>query len=202
MTKDSTDFVRQGALIASGMILVQFNESANPKVAQIRKLYESVIKDKHEDVMARFGAVLGQGIIDAGGRNVSISLSSFSGHSNMPAIIGMLLFTQFWYWYPLTHLLSLAFSPTALIGLDSHLEAPKFTFLSNARPSHFAYPDPLKPPSTEVVEKVATAVLSTTNKAKLRAKKIEKDKGDAMETDEKKEEEAPLVIPEDETEKV
>ena len=147
-----------------------------------KKLYESVIKDKHEDVMARLGAVLGQGIIDAGGRNVTISLQSASGHSNMSAIVGMAVFTQFWYWYPLAHFLSLSLTPTAFIGLDSHLEIPKFNFISNARPSLFAYPPPTQPPTSEVIEKVATAVLSTTNKAKARAKKAEKEKHDAMET--------------------
>jgi 26S proteasome regulatory subunit N2 len=150
-------------------------------------LYETIIKDKHEDVMARFGAVLGQGIIDAGGRNVSISLKSASGQSNMPAIVGMMLFTQFWYWYPLAHCLSLSFTPTAFIGLDALLEVPKLSFVSNAKPSLFAYPPPTKPPTSEVIEKVATAVLSTTNKAKARAKKSEKKEADLMETDEKKE---------------
>ncbi len=184
MTKDTTDYVRQGALIALGMILIQTNEAANPKVGPTRALYETIIKDKHEDVMARFGSVLAQGIIDAGGRNVTISLASASGHSNMSAIVGMALFTQFWYWYPCAHFLSLSLTPTAFIGLDIHLDAPKFTLLSNARPSLFAYPPPTKPPTSEVIEKVATAVLSTTNKAKARAKKTEKDKlgADAMDT--------------------
>ena len=36
------------------------------KVSPTRKLYEKIINDKHEDAMAKFGAVLGQGIIDAG----------------------------------------------------------------------------------------------------------------------------------------
>lgn len=31
-----------------------------------RALYAKVIVDKHEDVMAKFGAILAQGIIDAG----------------------------------------------------------------------------------------------------------------------------------------
>ena len=31
-----------------------------------RDLYAKVIGDKHEDVMAKFGAILAQGIIDAG----------------------------------------------------------------------------------------------------------------------------------------
>ncbi|EIE78825.1 hypothetical protein G6F46_002133 [Rhizopus delemar] len=183
MTKDPVDFVRQGALISQAMILIQQTENTNPKVASVRKLYEKIISDKHEDPMAKFGAVLAQGIIDAGGRNVTISLLSRTGHSNMPAIIGMAVFTQFWYWYPLTHMLSLSFTPTAIIGLNKNLETPRFEFMSNVKPSLFAYPPALKPPSATVVEKVATAVLSTTAKAKARAKKIEKEKGESMEID-------------------
>ncbi|KAG1226603.1 hypothetical protein G6F68_019713 [Rhizopus microsporus] len=128
--------------------------------------------------MAKFGAGLAQGSIDAGGRNVTISLLSRTGHSNMSAIVGMAVFTQFWYWYPLTHMLSLSFTPTAIIGLNKNLETPRFEFMSNVKPSLFAYPPALTPPSATGVEKVATAVLSTTAKAKARAKKIEKEKGD------------------------
>ncbi|KAJ3148007.1 proteasome regulatory particle base subunit [Geranomyces variabilis] len=191
MTKDTVDYVRQGALIASAMILVQHNEQLSPKVASTRKLFETIIGDRHEEVMAKFGAVLGQGIIDAGGRNVTISLQSTSGHANMSAIVGMAVFTQFWYWYPLTHFLSLAFTPTAVIGLNKDLQIPKFDLISNAKPSLFAYPPPTKPPTEEKVEKVATAVLSTTAKAMARAKKVdqlrrESSKGpDAMDTDDK-----------------
>ncbi|KAG1285273.1 hypothetical protein G6F66_010466 [Rhizopus arrhizus] len=183
MTKDPVDFVRQGAFISQAMILIQQTENTNPKVANIRKLYEKIISDKHEDPMAKFGAVLAQGIIDAGGRNVTISLLSRTGHSNMSAIVGMAVFTQFWYWYPLTHMLSLSFTPTAIIGLNKNLETPRFEFMSNVKPSLFAYPPALKPPSATVIEKVATAVLSTTAKAKARAKKVEKEKGESMDID-------------------
>ncbi|KAG1473109.1 hypothetical protein G6F56_001140 [Rhizopus delemar] len=188
MTRDPVDFVRQGAFISQAMILIQQTENTNPKVAGVRKSYEKIISDKHEDPMAKFGAVLAQGILDAGGRNVTISLLSKTGHSNMPAIIGMTVFTQFWYWYPLTHMLSLAFTPTAIIGLNKNLETPRFEFMSNVKPSLFAYPPSLKPPSVTVVEKVATAVLSTTAKAKARAKKIEKEKGESMDIDREDEE--------------
>jgi len=192
LTKDQVDFVKQGALIASAMVLIQSNEAMSPKVASIRKLYETIIKDKHEEAMAKFGAVLSQGILDAGGRNVTISLQSRSGYNNMASIVGMTIFTQFWYWYPLTHFLSLAFTPTAFIGLNSKLEMPKLEFISNAKPSLFAYPSPMKKQEKAVVEKVATAVLSTTAKTKARAKKNEKEKGgnepESMDTDEKKEE--------------
>jgi len=132
--------------------------------------------------MARFGAALGQGLIDAGGRNVTISLQSCAGSRNMNAIVGMALFCQFWYWYPLAHCVALAFEPTAIIGLTEYLKAPTFDFTSNAKPSLFAYPQPTKPPTKEAVEKVATAVLSTTAKAKARAKE-KKEKGETTETD-------------------
>ncbi|KAK7582117.1 hypothetical protein V9T40_013562 [Parthenolecanium corni] len=66
LTNDSVNFVRQGALIASAMILIQQTEGLCPKVKDFRTLYSKVITDKHEDVMSKFGAILAQGIIDAG----------------------------------------------------------------------------------------------------------------------------------------
>ena len=122
MAKDPVDFVRQGALIALGMILVQQSEAASPASVSTRAMYNKIIGDKHEDPMARFGAALGQGLIDAGGRNVTISLQSCAGSRNMNAIIGMALFCQFWYWYPLAHCVALAFEPTAIIGLTENLK--------------------------------------------------------------------------------
>lgn len=122
MAKDPVDFVRQGALIALGMILVQQSEAASPASVSTRAMYNKIIGDKHEDPMARFGAALGQGLIDAGGRNVTINLQSCAGSRNMNAIIGMALFCQFWYWYPLAHCVALAFEPTAIIGLTEDLK--------------------------------------------------------------------------------
>ena len=75
--------------------------------------------------MAKFGAILAQGIIDAGGRNATISLQSRTGHTNMVAVVGFLVFLQFWFWYPLAHFISLALTPTAVIGLNVDLNMPK-----------------------------------------------------------------------------
>jgi 26S proteasome regulatory subunit N2 len=126
MTKDSIDFVRQGAYIALGMILVEQSEAASPAIVSVRSAYNKVIGNKHEDPMARFGAVIGQGLIDAGGRNVTITLQSRAGSRNTSAIVGMVLFCQFWYWYPLAHCASLAFAPTGVIGLDATLRVSSF----------------------------------------------------------------------------
>merc|ERR1712071_257296 len=135
MMNDPVNYVRQGALLASALVLVQHTEFTSSKVKDIRQLYAKVIADKHEDVMAKFGAILAQGIIDAGGRNVTISLQSRTGHTNMAGIVGCLVFCQFWYWFPLTHFLSLAFTPTCLVGLNAELKMPKVEFRSNAKPS-------------------------------------------------------------------
>ena len=53
-----------------------------------------------------------------GGRNVTIALQTRTGHTRMAPIVGLLLATQFWYWYPLINMLSLSFTPTAVIGLN------------------------------------------------------------------------------------
>ena len=36
------------------------------QVAHFRQLYSKIISDKHDDIMAKFGAILAQGILDAG----------------------------------------------------------------------------------------------------------------------------------------
>ncbi|KAL8697265.1 MAG: hypothetical protein Q9224_002404 [Gallowayella concinna] len=174
MIKDPTDFVRQGALIALSMIMVQQNEAMNPKVGTIRKTLMKAITDRHEDAMTKFGSAISLGIIDAGGRNCTISLQTQTGNLNMAGIVGMAVFTQYWYWFPLTHFLSLSFAPTAVVGLDQDLEIPSFKFHSATRPSLFDYPPEQEAKQEDTPEKVKTAVLSTTAQAKRRAQKKEK----------------------------
>merc|ERR1719507_2236885 len=188
MKNDPVNYVRQGALIASAMILVQQTEQTCPKVKDFRALYAKVISDKHEDVMAKFGAILAQGIIDAGGRNVTVSLQSRTGHTSMLGVVGMLIFTQYWYWFPLTHFLCLAFQPTAVIGLNSNLDMPVVKIKSAAKPSTYGYPPNLEEKKKEDKEKVSTAVLSITNKQKKKdaEKKKGKEGDEKMDVDEKK----------------
>jgi len=174
MIKDPTDFVRQGALISLAMIMVQQNEVMNPKVAAIRKTLKKIVGDRHEDAMAKFGCALALGIIDAGGRNCTIGLQTQSGNLNMAGIVGMAVFTQYWYWFPFTHFLSLSFTPTSMIGLDHDLQIPSFKFHSATRPSLFDYPPEQEVKTDEAPTLIATAVLSTTAQAKRRAQKKER----------------------------
>jgi 26S proteasome regulatory subunit N2 len=170
MSKDPVDFVRQGAMIALSMIVIQTSQGENPKVEKIRQLFENCVSDKHDDIMAKFGAIIAAAIVNGGGRNVTISPFTSSGyHKNMCAIVGLAVFCQYWYWYPMMHFISLALSPIAVIGLTKDLEMPVWSFKSNAPPSRFAYPPEFKPPQKEAPKKVTTAVLSTSKKAKARA---------------------------------
>lgn len=182
---DPVNFVRQGALIASAMILIQHTDQTCAKNSFFRQLYAEVITNKHEDVMAKYGAILAQGIIDAGGRNCTLSLQSRTGHTNLQAVVGMLVFTQYWYWFPLAHALSLAFIPTCVIALNSDLKMPKMEFKSAAKPSLYAYPAPLEEKKSEEREKVATAVLSIAARQKRR-ENVEKKEEEKMDIDEDK----------------
>lgn len=165
------------------MILIQHTDQTSPKSTFFRSLYHEVITNKHEDVMAKFGAILAQGIIDAGGRNVTVSLQSRTGHTNLQAVVGMLIFTQYWYWFPLAHCLSLAFTPTCVIALNSDLKMPKVEFKSAAKPSLYAYPAPMEEKKAEEREKVATAVLSIAARQKRR-ETIDKRDEEKMDIDE------------------
>jgi 26S proteasome regulatory subunit N2 len=166
------------------MVMIQTNESFDSRVGTFRRQLEKIILDKHEDTMSKMGAILASGILDAGGRNVTIKLLSRNKHDKLTAVIGLAVFSQFWYWYPLLYFISLAFSPTAIIGLNSDLELPKFEFVSHAKPSLFEYPKPTTTQTTTSAVKLPTAILSTYAKAKSRAKKDAESKANLEKTTE------------------
>ena len=82
MSKDSKkrsisrrDFVRQGAYIAGAMVLQQESEARTPQVKAFRAKIAKVSADaRMHPTMARVGAILASGIIDAGGRNACVAL--------------------------------------------------------------------------------------------------------------------------------
>ena len=92
MTKDGVEFVRQGAFIVLAMILVQESGASSPSMSSTRAPYTKIVSDKHEDPMTRFGAAIGQGLIDTNGLSVTISLQSRAGSKNTNAIVGMAMF--------------------------------------------------------------------------------------------------------------
>lgn len=162
------DFVRQGAYMCLALVLMQASEARSPSVKKLREHLRSVISDKHQPIMAKSGAILACGILEAGGRNVVVSLMSRRGFMKMGGAVGVMMWLQHWYWYPLMHFLSLAFTPTMLIGLNKDFDMPvHFSVRCNAPPSMFANPkaDEKKEDDKKLV---TTAVLSTTVKARAR----------------------------------
>lgn len=169
MLKDRVDYVQQSAMTAIAMVLQQHNEAQEPRVKEFREHLTKTISADHAPNMTRFGAVIAQGILDAGGRNQVISLLSPGGHKRNAAILGMIIFQQYWFWFPLMHCLALTFQTTAVIGLNQDLKIPKnFQFKSDAKPAAFQYPPYLEPEKKTAVEKVKAAELSIAKRAKER----------------------------------
>jgi 26S proteasome regulatory subunit N2 len=173
MLEDQSDFVRQGALISMAFVLQQASEARSPSVKKFRDLLVQIIGDKHQTLVTKTGAILASGIMDAGGRNVVLNLQSKAGFVKMGGAIGMMMFLQYWYWYPLELMLSLAFAPTMLIGLNKDFNMPtNFSVVCHAPPSMFCYPK-IEEKKEDEKKTLTTAVLSTTVKAKAREAKKE-----------------------------
>ena len=153
-------------------------EAQEPKVATIKKLFKRMTQDRNEEILSRMGSIISNGIINAAGRNATISLTTRDGNIRQNAITGLVLFMQHWYWYPMLNFVTLAMTPTALIAVNKDLKVPKsFQMKLNAKPSLFKYPDMLKKEEKKEKTKVETAVLSTTDKVKARADRKKKEEG-------------------------
>ena len=151
------------------MVLQQAAEARSPSVKKFRDLLTSIVNDKHQPVIAKSGAILAAGIIDAGGGNVVVSMQSRAGFIKMGGAVGVMMFLQHWYWSPLLPFLSLAFSPTMLIGINKDFDMPvSFEAVCNAPPSMFAYSSSAEEKKEDDKKQVTTAVLSTTVRAKAR----------------------------------
>jgi 26S proteasome regulatory subunit N2 len=181
MLTDMTDFVRQGALIGTSLIYMQQGDSCNGrKIKSFREKLSSIVSDKHQTTLTKMGAIMSIGIIDAGGRNCSFDLGSKNGFTKMTSAIGMALWLQHWYWFPMMHMFSLAITPTFTIGLNKDLKYPKsFEIECNSPPSAFAYPKRLEEKKEEKKKRVETVTLSITakNKARLARKKAKEEGG-------------------------
>eukprot|EP00916_Digyalum_oweni_P015975 GHVL01026219.1.p1 GENE.GHVL01026219.1~~GHVL01026219.1.p1 ORF type:complete len:574 (-),score=173.03 GHVL01026219.1:51-1772(-) len=178
---DNIDFVRQGAYIGLGLLLQQSNDISIPISKKIRNDMINVINDKHEDILARYGCIIGIGIMDACGGNTTCNLYTYNKNNlRNSSVVGMLLFTQYHYWYPLVNCITLALQPTCYIGLNINLKIPKSYYIQYINKNNiFNYREHIIIKKDEVAIKQQTAILSTTLKIK---KKIN------MDIDEKKDE--------------
>lgn len=180
--KDPTDFVQQGALIGTAMVLIEQPESRQEK---LRERINELHGNRGVELMTRMGAIMASGILDAAGRNSTLSLYTDVGSLRRSAVLGLALFSQHWYWYPLSHTISLALKPTVLIGVDATLAPPSdFKTKCNCNKAVFAYPAPVAVESKKSKEKLPKAVLSTSRK-KTDKKAEENEKNSAEDSDEK-----------------
>lgn len=177
LLSDNVDFVRQGVYVALSLLMQVGTNNSEPKLEEFRKNMQEIVGRTHVEIMAKMGAILSVGLLDIGGRNMTISLTTRSGMPKIEAITGMLVFCQYWNWFPYLNFIGLAITPSVFIGVTSSIKIPKeFQIKSNCKPSLFDYP------ANVVVEdkkneskKEAAKELSTTNKAKVRAALKKKD---------------------------
>ena len=45
-------------------------------------MFAKIYSDKHEEILAKFGSIVGTGILNAAGRNATIKLQSDSGNNS------------------------------------------------------------------------------------------------------------------------
>lgn len=182
LLSDSVDFVRQGALIALGLVLQGENDAHLPRVKVIRERMWSMIEARTESTMSKMGALLGLGLLEMGGRNVAVSMISRSGFQNPASVVGLAVFLQYWSWFPLLNFISLAAKPTFMLGLTGELMIPEgkaFPLYCGAPQSWFDYPPFLEEKKEDKASKLKTIELSTAAKARAKAK--QKDRAKAAE---------------------
>ncbi|KAA0161111.1 hypothetical protein FNF31_03952 [Cafeteria roenbergensis] len=174
---DPVDFVRQGAFMATAMVLQQESEARTPMVKKFRERVMADASNPFKPAMARMGAIMAAGILDAGGRNCVVSLTTPSGFTKPTAVIGMALFTQYWYWFPLAHCLSLATHPTSVVAVVPVKDKPgefrlpsSFALDCRCRPGLFAYPDMLTEKTDDKSKQVTKVELSTASRTKARSR--------------------------------
>ena len=179
LAKDKVDYVRQSALISLSMLLMQHNETEQSAVKEVRDTFlQGTCTDKREPTMSQMGAILGCGLIDAAGRNVTISL--FNEHNNckrQSAIIGMAIFWQYWYWYPLIPFITLCFEPTMIMALNEELQMVRLSVESREKnKAKFDYVENLKEEKKDKRKKAIKVELSIAAKTKQRKQQKEKEK--------------------------
>ena len=160
---DTNDFVRQGSVLALSMVLVQRSPEDTPIVEEFRLALKKKVEDRHVDICTKFGCIIAQGIIDAGGQNCTIDLSKYNrAHSS--SIAAVFLFSQHWFWFPYTLMLSQSFSVRCFIGLNKSLEMPKCQLCSSVPTSSFVPFKEEEGNKSEERKSVAPVELSTTKR--------------------------------------
>ena len=180
LLNDLEDLVKQHAMIAMAMVLQQQSDAAVPYAKEFRAYLRKLISKKRPEMQV-FGVCLAYGILIAGGRNVVISCNSLRGENSVLSTVGIALFCNYFYWTPLSLMLSLAFHPTAIIGLDKDLNVPEWEIFSKAPKKMFAIPPSFE--SEKEVVKLGKAVALSISKPEQKEEEEKKEEKTEEEED-------------------
>jgi len=172
LVQDPESIVQQSAIIGMAMLLQQQSDASCPHFKEFRKFLRKNIH-KRTNEMTTFAISAAYGILYASGRNAVISCNTIKGENSIVAIVGLALFTNFFYFTPLAHMLSLSLHSTALIGIDITFTQREWYVLCKSKPSCIADPPPFQDESP-VEKKNDKATLSITKK--LTKEEIEKER--------------------------
>lgn len=195
MTTDRVGFVKQAAYISLSMLLINtphgYKTNDQGKYAkELKEKLEKMCQSRHEESLVRFGCMISLGLLEAGGRNQTIQLfSKYTTYKRNAAIAGILLFTQYYYWFPCTSFIALCFKPAAIMGINEDLKMPvTLSWICSAKKSEFDYPPKKEEKKSKTDDEVKKVVLST-NKRKQARENIKHSKEDNdMDVEEKKSE--------------
>ena len=137
----------QGAAIGLGALFMECNENSSKQASEYREKLLKTLKNegfagsrRTDTVLRRQGALLGAGLLDAGGRNLILQLRSPLHTMRREATICCFLACQLWEWYPLFNLIMKALTPSALLAVDTSMKLPRdFSLHCKASPDLFDY---------------------------------------------------------------
>lgn len=137
----------QGAAIGLGALFMECNEASSKQAKEYREKVMKTLKNegfagsrRTDTVLRRQGALLGAGLLDAGGRNLLLQLRSPLHTMRREATICCFLACQLWEWYPLFNLIMKALTPSAFLAVDPTMKLPRdFSLHCSASPELFEY---------------------------------------------------------------
>merc|ERR1712079_679807 len=98
------------------------------------------------------------------------------------AIIGMAIFWQYWYWYPLIPFITLCFEPTMIMALNRELQMVRLSVESREKnKAKFDYVENLKEEKKDKRKKAIKVELSIAAKTKQRKQQKEKETAERKE---------------------
>lgn len=147
---ETEDFVVQGASIGCACLLMQCNEELVPEMPKFRAKLMRILEAKNtmnlskdHSLLGRQGAMLAAGLLDAGGRNCTLSLVSPLGTLRRDCILSVAIAINFWEWFGLFNVMAKALTPTAVLGIDlDHQLRRSFIVDCNCAPIRFDYVQP------------------------------------------------------------